>query len=59
MKCWDVSLPNAMTLLLTSDLHRDGTKLLWLLDEAPAHDALFVAGDLLDMFSNADLPSRA
>lgn len=42
-----------MKLLLTSDLHRDGAKLLWLLDEAPAHDALLVAGDLLDIFSNA------
>ena len=41
-----------MRLLLTSDLHRDKTKLRWLLDEAPAHDALFVAGDFLDIFSN-------
>lgn len=41
-----------MRLLLTSDLHRDGKKLLWLLDEAPEHDALLVAGDLLDIFSN-------
>jgi len=41
-----------MKILLTSDLHRDGKKLLWLLDEAPEHDALFVAGDLLDIFSN-------
>ena len=41
-----------MRLLLTSDLHRDAKKLLWLLDEAPNHDALFVAGDLLDIFSN-------
>ncbi|MEI6036284.1 MAG: metallophosphoesterase, partial [Verrucomicrobiae bacterium] len=42
-----------MRLLLTSDLHRDGKKLLWLLDEAPEHDALLVAGDLLDIFSNS------
>ncbi len=42
-----------MRLILTSDLHRDGAKLLWLLDEAPAHDALLVAGDHLDIFSNA------
>ena len=41
-----------MRLLLTSDLHRDGKKLLWLLDEAPEHDALIIAGDLLDIFSN-------
>jgi len=41
-----------MRLLLTSDLHRDGNKLLWLLDEAPEHDALLVAGDLLDIFSS-------
>jgi len=41
-----------MRLLLTSDLHRNGKKLLWLLDEAPGHDALVVAGDLLDIFSN-------
>lgn len=41
-----------MKLLLVSDLHRDGKKLLWLLEEAPAHDALVVAGDLLDIFSN-------
>ena len=41
-----------MNLILTSDLHRDGAKLLWLLDEAPQHDALLVAGDLLDIFSN-------
>ena len=40
-----------MRLLLTSDLHRDGAKLLWLLDEAPQYDALLVAGDLLDIFS--------
>ena len=47
-----------MKLLLTSDLHRDGTKLLWLLDEAPTHDALLVAGDLLDIFSNSDLAEQ-
>jgi Icc-related predicted phosphoesterase len=41
-----------MKLLLTSDLHRDGTKLLGLLEEAPAHDALLVAGDHLDIFSD-------
>jgi Icc-related predicted phosphoesterase len=45
-------------LLLTADLHRDGAKLLWLLDEAPAHDALLVAGDLLDIFSNTGLPEQ-
>ena len=42
-----------MRLLLTSDLHCDGTKLQWLIESAPAHDALLVAGDLLDIFSNA------
>lgn len=42
-----------MRILLTSDLHRDGAKLLWLLEEAPAHDAILVAGDLLDIFSRA------
>ncbi|MFQ3577666.1 MAG: metallophosphoesterase [Verrucomicrobiia bacterium] len=47
-----------MKLLLTSDLHRDGKKLLWLLDEAPAHDALLVAGDLLDIFSRTDFPEQ-
>ena len=41
-----------MNIILTSDLHRDGAKLLWLLDEAPQHNALLVAGDLLDIFSN-------
>jgi Icc-related predicted phosphoesterase len=41
-----------MKLLLTADLHRDARKLLWLLEEAPEHDALLVAGDLLDIFSN-------
>jgi len=41
-----------MRLLLTSDLHRDGKKLLWLLDEAPEHDSLLVAGGLLDIFSS-------
>lgn len=41
-----------MRLLLTSDLHRDGGKLLWLLEEAPECDALLVAGDLLDIFSS-------
>ena len=47
-----------MRLLLTSDLHRDGAKLLWLLEEAPAHDALLVAGDLLDIFSNTSLEDQ-
>jgi Icc-related predicted phosphoesterase len=42
-----------MRLLLTSDLHLDETKLRWLLESAPAHDALLVAGDLLDIFSSA------
>lgn len=43
-----------MRLLLTPDPHRDGKKLLWFLDKAPEHDALLVAGDLLDIFSNTD-----
>jgi predicted phosphodiesterase len=47
-----------MRILLTSDLHRDGKKLLWLLDEAPAHDALLVAGDHLDIFSNTGLSEQ-
>lgn len=47
-----------MRILLTSDLHRDGKKLLWLLDEAPEHDALLVAGDLLDIFSSADFTDQ-
>jgi len=42
-----------MRVLLTSDLHGDETKLRWLIESAPAHDALLVAGDLLDIFSNA------
>lgn len=41
-----------MKLLLVSDLHRDGGKLTWLLDNAPAHDAILVAGDHLNIFSN-------
>ena len=41
-----------MKILLTADLHRDKTKLRWLLEDAPEHDALFVAGDFLDIFSN-------
>jgi predicted phosphodiesterase len=41
-----------MRLLLTADLHRDPAKLRWLLEEAPAHDAILVAGDLLDIFSD-------
>ena len=40
-----------MRLLLTSDLHRDSNKLRWLLEEAPPHDALLVAGDLLNISS--------
>ena len=47
-----------MRLLLTSDLHRDGSKLLWLLDDAPQHDALLVAGDLLDIFSNTSFSEQ-
>lgn len=48
-----------MTLLLTSDLHRDGAKLLWLLDEAPAHDAVFMAGDMLEFSSNVSLAEQS
>jgi len=47
-----------MRLLLTSDLHLDRAKLLWLLEEAPAHDALLVAGDLLDIFSDKGLEEQ-
>lgn len=47
-----------MKLLLTSDLHRDGKKLLWLLEEAPPHDALLVAGDLLDIFSRTSFAEQ-
>ena len=47
-----------MRLLLTSDLHRHGKKLLWLLDEAPEHDALLVAGDLLDIFSKTSFTEQ-
>jgi len=50
---------NALKLLLTSDLHRDGAKLLWLLDHAPAHDALFVAGDLLEIFSKTEFAEQS
>ncbi|MEI6033613.1 MAG: metallophosphoesterase [Verrucomicrobiae bacterium] len=42
-----------MRILLTADLHRDEAKLRWLIESAPAHDAVLVAGDLLDIFSNA------
>jgi Icc-related predicted phosphoesterase len=45
-------------LLLTSDLHKDGTKLLWLLEEAPPCDALLVAGDLLDIFSKTSFTEQ-
>ena len=38
-----------MRLILTSDLHRDGSKLSWLLEVEL--DALLVAGDHLDLFS--------
>jgi len=41
-----------MQLLLTSDLHRDKTRLRWLAQKAPPHDALLVAGDLLNIFSD-------
>lgn len=41
-----------MKLLLVSDLHRDGKKLLWILEDAPPHDAVLIAGDMLDIFSN-------
>jgi Icc-related predicted phosphoesterase len=41
-----------MRLLLTSDLHCDVVKMRWLLNHAPAHDALLVAGDLLNIFSD-------
>jgi len=44
-----------MRLLLTSDLHNDKSKLHWLLNDAPPYDGLFIAGDLLDLFSNADV----
>jgi predicted phosphodiesterase len=44
-----------MRLLLTSDLHRDGVKLSWLLDQAPPYDALLVAGDVLDIFADDGL----
>ena len=44
-----------MKILLTSDLHRDAGKLLWLQEEAPEHDALLVAGDLLNIYSNTGL----
>ena len=40
-----------MRILLTADLHRDKTKLRWVLEDAPAHDVLLVAGDFLDIFS--------
>jgi predicted phosphodiesterase len=45
-------------LLLTSDLHKDGAKLLWLLEEAPPCDALLVAGDLLDIFSKTSFTDQ-
>jgi Icc-related predicted phosphoesterase len=41
-----------MKLLLTSDLHRDAKKLSWILENAPAHDAVLIAGDMLDIFFN-------
>jgi Icc-related predicted phosphoesterase len=47
-----------MKLLLVSDLHRDGKKLLWLLEEAPSHDALLVAGDHLNIFSNVSFSEQ-
>jgi len=47
-----------MKLLLTSDLHKDGAKLLWLLEEAPSCDALLVAGDLLDIFSKTSFTEQ-
>lgn len=47
-----------MRLLLISDLHRDASKLLWLQEDASAHDALLVAGDLLDLFSKTKFPDQ-
>ena len=47
-----------MRLILTSDLHRDGGKLLWLLEEAPPYDALLIAGDMLDIFSKTSFPEQ-
>lgn len=37
---------------MAADIHRDAVKLRWLLEEAPAHDAVLIAGDLLDIFSD-------
>jgi len=48
-----------MNLILTADTHRDGKKLLWLLDDAPNHDGLLVAGDLLDIFSATGFDEQA
>jgi Icc-related predicted phosphoesterase len=48
-----------MRLLLTSDLHLDGRKLLWLLDRVPPCDAVLVAGDLLSMASRQSFALQA
>lgn len=48
-----------MRLLLTSDLHMDGKKFLWLLDSSPECDAVLVAGDILAMFSSQPFASQA
>lgn len=47
-----------MRILLTSDLHGDSVKLAWLRDNAPKHDALLVAGDHLDIFTNLNAPAQ-
>ena len=48
-----------MTLLLTSDLHLHSAKLLHLLNEAPAYDAMLVAGDHLNIFAKSGLDQQA
>jgi len=42
-----------MRLILTADLHLDGIKFSWLLNEASTHDVILMAGDMLDIFPDA------
>lgn len=47
-----------MALLLVSDLHYDLRKLDWLLEQAHTHDAVVIAGDLLDIASAVPLDAQ-
>jgi Icc-related predicted phosphoesterase len=47
-----------MTLLAVSDLHFGLTQFDWLVQEAPRHDAVIIAGDLLDISGHLELDDQ-